>query len=295
MNPREQSSRNVGAPHVFRRLPRCARTDTDRDAREDRLTEALAATLEAAPEVCAVQRRSVFRASPRTGRLTVAAQRWVGASASGFRAGVRTQAGVSTRASGRCRTRAWRRSGNRRRARRRRMFEKFTRLDSAGTPGVGGTGLGLYIARELARALGGWIACQPGQAGQHIRLRPPPPRHRSALASAASERSSSGASSPGRIVQDAPSPAGKYEIAFYCGVCYKGRRGSLISSRRLLLPAGGSRRRWAFRLGQRCFFVCQVAVRGRRVSGSARAAPRDPRGRRSPRSPKGRQQRRRRR
>lgn len=48
---------------------------------------------------------------------------------------------------------------------RERIFEKFTRLDSAGTRGVGGTGLGLYIARELARALGGWIACEPGQSG----------------------------------------------------------------------------------------------------------------------------------
>lgn len=50
-------------------------------------------------------------------------------------------------------------------AERERIFEKFTRLDSATASAVGGTGLGLYIARELARALGGWITCEPGQPG----------------------------------------------------------------------------------------------------------------------------------
>jgi signal transduction histidine kinase len=36
-----------------------------------------------------------------------------------------------------------------------RIFEKFYRLDAAMTRGVGGSGLGLYIARELVEAMGG--------------------------------------------------------------------------------------------------------------------------------------------
>jgi PAS domain S-box-containing protein len=38
-----------------------------------------------------------------------------------------------------------------------RIFEKFFRLDPAQRGGVGGTGLGLYIARELVRRMGGRI------------------------------------------------------------------------------------------------------------------------------------------
>jgi signal transduction histidine kinase len=41
-----------------------------------------------------------------------------------------------------------------------RIFEKFYRLDPNLTRGVGGTGLGLYICRELVRRMGGriWVA-----------------------------------------------------------------------------------------------------------------------------------------
>jgi signal transduction histidine kinase len=42
---------------------------------------------------------------------------------------------------------------------RERIFEKFTRLDPQMTRGVGGTGLGLYICRELVRQMGGDIRC----------------------------------------------------------------------------------------------------------------------------------------
>jgi PAS domain S-box-containing protein len=48
---------------------------------------------------------------------------------------------------------------------RRRVFEKFYRLDPNMTKGIGGTGLGLYICRELVRRLGGriWIEANNGK------------------------------------------------------------------------------------------------------------------------------------
>jgi len=44
----------------------------------------------------------------------------------------------------------------------RRIFEKFYRLDPNMTRGVGGTGLGLYICRELVRRMDGriWVESQ---------------------------------------------------------------------------------------------------------------------------------------
>src|SRR6476646_8687525 len=46
-----------------------------------------------------------------------------------------------------------------------RIFEKFYRLDPHMTQGVGGTGLGLYICRELVLAMNGdiWVESVPGQ------------------------------------------------------------------------------------------------------------------------------------
>jgi signal transduction histidine kinase len=46
-----------------------------------------------------------------------------------------------------------------------RIFEKFYRLDPNMTQGVGGTGLGLYICRELVQGMHGriWVDSQPGE------------------------------------------------------------------------------------------------------------------------------------
>ncbi len=46
-----------------------------------------------------------------------------------------------------------------------RIFEKFYRLDASTRNAVGGTGLGLYICRELVEGMGGeiWITSTPGE------------------------------------------------------------------------------------------------------------------------------------
>ena len=46
-----------------------------------------------------------------------------------------------------------------------RIFEKFYRLDPNLTRGVGGTGLGLYISREIVRRMDGriWVESEPGR------------------------------------------------------------------------------------------------------------------------------------
>ena len=46
-----------------------------------------------------------------------------------------------------------------------RVFEKFYRLDPSQTGGIGGTGLGLYIARELVTRMGGRIGLVPRERG----------------------------------------------------------------------------------------------------------------------------------
>ena len=55
---------------------------------------------------------------------------------------------------------------------RRRVFEKFYRLDPNMTRGIGGTGLGLYICRELVRRLDGriWVEAN-GAQGLEVRRR----------------------------------------------------------------------------------------------------------------------------
>jgi two-component system sensor histidine kinase SenX3 len=41
-----------------------------------------------------------------------------------------------------------------------RIFDKFYRLDPELTRGIGGTGLGLYITRELVRRMGGHVVVE---------------------------------------------------------------------------------------------------------------------------------------
>jgi signal transduction histidine kinase len=53
---------------------------------------------------------------------------------------------------------------------RRRIFEKFYRLDPNMTRGIGGTGLGLYICRELVHRLDGriWVESNNGRGSTFI-------------------------------------------------------------------------------------------------------------------------------
>jgi signal transduction histidine kinase len=53
---------------------------------------------------------------------------------------------------------------------RERIFDKFYRLDPNMTQGVGGTGLGLYICRELIESMGGqiWVDSKPGHGSTFI-------------------------------------------------------------------------------------------------------------------------------
>jgi signal transduction histidine kinase len=55
-----------------------------------------------------------------------------------------------------------------------RIFEKFFRLDPNLTRGVGGTGLGLYISRELVTRMDGriWVVSD-GRAGSSFFLELP--------------------------------------------------------------------------------------------------------------------------
>ena len=52
----------------------------------------------------------------------------------------------------------------------RRIFEKFYRLDPAMTRGIGGTGLGLYICRELVRRMDGsiWVESKLGEGSTFV-------------------------------------------------------------------------------------------------------------------------------
>ena len=57
-----------------------------------------------------------------------------------------------------------------------KIFEPFYRVSNALTDGVAGTGIGLTIARELARLHGGDLELTPSPRGARfvLRLRTPP-------------------------------------------------------------------------------------------------------------------------
>jgi signal transduction histidine kinase len=61
-------------------------------------------------------------------------------------------------------------------AARRKVFEPFYRTSSRVTDGVAGTGIGLPIARELARLHGGVLTLEPSQAGARFRVELEAPR-----------------------------------------------------------------------------------------------------------------------
>jgi PAS domain S-box-containing protein len=76
---------------------------------------------------------------------------------------------------------------------RRRIFEKFYRLDPDMTRGIGGTGLGLYICRELVRRLQGRIWVEPnGRRGSafHVEVPAAPAAAAGALAGGSAESAS---------------------------------------------------------------------------------------------------------
>ena len=56
---------------------------------------------------------------------------------------------------------------------RERVFEKFFRVEhhlGPGGEGVRGTGIGLYLTREIIKAHGGTVACTSGDAGRGTRI-----------------------------------------------------------------------------------------------------------------------------
>ena len=86
---------------------------------------------------------------------------------------------ASASSASRCTTRA---SASRRRSSA-RIFEKFYRLDPNLTRGVGGTGLGLYICRELVHRMDGRSGSTP-RARQGLDLRVRAPRSRATIKAA---------------------------------------------------------------------------------------------------------------
>ncbi|HET8893444.1 MAG TPA: ATP-binding protein [Gaiellaceae bacterium] len=73
-------------------------------------------------------------------------------------------------------------------AERERIFEKFYRLDPGMTRGIGGTGLGLYICRELVRRVGGRIWVESEDEGSTFVVEIPQETSRVAVSAGAGKR-----------------------------------------------------------------------------------------------------------
>jgi two-component system phosphate regulon sensor histidine kinase PhoR len=79
-----------------------------------------------------------------------------------------------------------------------RIFEKFYRLDPDMTGGIGGTGLGLYISRELVRRVKGriWVEPNGGQGSVfHVEI---PAASESEIGTEPRHQETAGASGPGK-------------------------------------------------------------------------------------------------
>jgi signal transduction histidine kinase len=74
-------------------------------------------------------------------------------------------------------------------AERERIFEKFYRLDPSMTRGIGGTGLGLYICRELVRRVGGRIWVEGDDEGSTFVVEIPQEASLVGVSAAAGKRS----------------------------------------------------------------------------------------------------------
>jgi signal transduction histidine kinase len=88
---------------------------------------------------------------------------------------------------------------------RERVFEQFVRLEKPGEPLQPGTGLGLYISRELARRQGGELTVTDSEVGRgsvlaltmkRVRPRPPTPVSRDGLPSSRQQANPAGATPP---------------------------------------------------------------------------------------------------
>ena len=75
-----------------------------------------------------------------------------------------------------------------------RIFEKFYRLDAAMSRGVGGSGLGLYISREIVMQMGGTLTVHssPGSGSTFVVVLPRPDEAPKAVPEAAVSGSADG-------------------------------------------------------------------------------------------------------
>jgi signal transduction histidine kinase len=90
---------------------------------------------------------------------------------------------------------------------RERVFERFVQLDQSSTRRNGGTGLGLYLCRKLAGALGGSLTVEEAAGGGAcFRLTLPTEEPAASLGNAAGSPAPAVAASPAQRAAQAPPP-----------------------------------------------------------------------------------------